>query len=271
MIRHWVQLRTSLGLPESKTLISQWVGAFGELCVASRCVACSKFAANGWACEACLAGVEFSNAGWCKVCAMPDSEPHSPGCRHSRKERKLILNHMLPWAEARCLGAYAGVIRSTCLSGKTPAGVWASAHLVKAWWARHAEWAAAIGPAWLVPIPRHWSRRWLVGHDPAQFLATALAERWSRLGGRAAGLLVRRHATPHLSGLSAENRFRVMAGLFRASRDAATKLRKNPCVVLVDDIWTSGATAISAAQCLLNAGAKSIYLATMARTLEQHI
>lgn len=254
-------------LPEHH--VAQWVGAIGELCVPSVCSGCSAFAENGWACPTCLGTTVFAEPTWCPVCAMPPTEPHTPGCRNAKSTSQLMRATRLPWVEARSLGAYAGVIRSACLSGKKASGVWASSQLVQGWWARHAGWAEDIGPAWLVPIPRHWSRRWLEGHDPARFLADELAAHWSRFGGRTAPLIIRSHATPHLSELTSENRFRIMAGLFAASSDATKRFRQVSSVVLVDDIWTSGATAISAAQCLKLAGAKSIYLATMARTLER--
>ena len=270
MIRlpHTLGRNWALALP--KLHIGQWLGAIGELCVPTLCVGCSAFAVNGWACELCMAKAELASPEWCRVCSMPVGEPHSVGCRHGSGQSNLKRNNYLPWVEARCLGAYAGVIRSACLSGKKSSGAWASAHLVQEWWARHGDWAASIGPAWLVPIPRHWSRRLLEGHDPAEFIARTLATRWSACGGRMARLLTRQKATPHLSELTAEKRFLVMSGLFATSRDSARRFSEIPNVVLVDDIWTSGATAISAAQCLKQAGAKSIYLATMARTLERH-
>lgn len=270
MIRLPLPSATAVARDLPKHPLSQWAGAIGELFVPSVCTGCSAFAANGWACEACQKRTAFADATWCPACAMPRSEPHSPGCRHDDGNRKVNQSKNLPWAEARSLGEYSGVIRAACLAGKKAAGVWASSQLVNAWWALHADWAAAIGPAWLLPIPRHWSRAWLEGHDPARFLADELAVRWSGFGGRSAQLLIRRRATPHLSELTAENRFRIMAGLFATSADAARRFTRLSRVVLVDDIWTSGATAISAAQCLKQAGAKSIYLVTMARTLERH-
>jgi orotate phosphoribosyltransferase len=53
-----------------------------------------------------------------------------------------------------------------------------------------------------------------------------------------------------------------MRGAFSVTDPAAVKLRH---VLMVDDILTTGATARSAAQALMDAGAASVWVATLAR------
>jgi predicted amidophosphoribosyltransferase len=95
-----------------------------------------------------------------------------------------------------------------------------------------------------------------------------MAQNWISSGGKSANFLKRTRATPYLSDLYTEERFRVTDQLFNVTKSAVEELTRISTVVLVDDILTTGATAISAARALKLAGAKTIYLATMARTLE---
>lgn len=245
-----------------------WVEDAAELCAPSACASCGQFAANAWCCELCRSEIAFWSAEWCPQCAMPPHEPHSPGCRSRRPDQNTLKLKRLPWSESRCLGTYSGPLRDACLAAKKTQGRWAGIHLVNEWWKMHAAWAEERGPCLIVPIPRHWSRRWLEGHDPAIFLAEQLAARWKRFSGSQASLLYRRQATPRLSELTIHERFDVMQGLFEPHKRALPELDQNRTVILVDDIWTTGATAISAAACLKAAGAGKIYLVAMARTLE---
>lgn len=248
--------------------LGSWVENAAELCAPSACISCGQFAANAWCCDSCRSESAFWSPDWCPHCGMPPNEPHSPGCRSCRPAQNTLKIKKLPWSESRCLGTYAGPLRAACLAAKQTQGRWAGSQLVHEWWKMHAAWAEKLGPCLIVPIPRHWSRRWLEGHDPALFLAEQLAAGWKRFGGRQANLIYRRQATPRLAELTIHERFDVMQGLFETHKSASAKLDQNRTVILVDDIWTTGATSISAATCLRAAGAGKIYLVAMARTLE---
>lgn len=197
---------------------------------------------------------------------MPPWQMHTPGCRSGDE---LYQTHSLPWLEARTLGAYQGVLRSACLVGKKSHGAWANRQLAIHWLEMHKNWLVDKKPLWIVPIPRHWSRRWLAGHDPADALARELARRVSMPDIRLAPFLVRRKATPHLAQLNSKERFETMHKGFECRRKACDSLQKISSVLLVDDILTTGATAMAAAFALREAGAGEIFVASMARTLEK--
>jgi predicted amidophosphoribosyltransferase len=96
------------------------------------------------------------------------------------------------------------------------------------------------------------------GHHPAERLAGELGRRWQLPVER---LLARTGTSDRQRGLSLVERRRNVRGAFRAL-DSAPKL-----VCLVDDVYTSGATANAAALALRRAGARRVEVVCLARVV----
>jgi len=107
-------------------------------------------------------------------------------------------------------------------------------------------------------VPPDPGRRLERGHHPAERLARALAAGWLL---PCTPLLERRGAARRQRGLSLAERRRNVARAFRATG------RPPPRVLLVDDVYTSGATVSAAASALRAAGARRIDVATFARAV----
>jgi predicted amidophosphoribosyltransferase len=107
-------------------------------------------------------------------------------------------------------------------------------------------------------VPPDGDRRLRRGYHPAERLAAALAGQW---GLQCEPLLTRSGHSRRQRGLSLRERRRNVAGTFRA--DSAP----GAGVVLVDDVYTSGATASAAASALLSAGSTNVQVVTFARAL----
>jgi predicted amidophosphoribosyltransferase len=78
--------------------------------------------------------------------------------------------------------------------------------------------------------------------------------------------LVRRKATPVLRGLGRKARARAMAGAFAVPERHREALRGRT-VLLIDDVYTSGATAGACVKALKRAGAAEVHLVYWARVL----
>ncbi len=128
---------------------------------------------------------------------------------------------------------------------------------------------AAEAPAAMlvVPIPLHRAKYAERGFNQARSLAREALEvlqkshpDWQlRL---APGALMRQRATESQAGLTPRRRRINLRGAFSVSDPAAIAEKD---ILLIDDILTTGATARSAAQALMRAGAKSVWVATLAR------
>jgi ComF family protein len=119
----------------------------------------------------------------------------------------------------------------------------------------------------VVPVPLHRSKYAERGFNQARSLAVYALKALSRTHPQwrltlASTTLMRLRATESQAGLTPHQRRQNVRGAFVVSDPAAVSLKH---VLLVDDIFTTGSTARAAAQALLQAGAASVWVATLAR------
>jgi len=112
----------------------------------------------------------------------------------------------------------------------------------------------------VVPVPLHRERERERGYNQAALLSKPLAKKL-RLPHKAV-LLVRTRARPDKQVLSLEERWESVRGAF-ATRPGSQV--DNLRVLLVDDVWATGATLDACARGLLEAGAKSVVGLAVAR------
>ena len=119
-------------------------------------------------------------------------------------------------------------------------------------------WTASVGRrAIFVSVPMHRAKRRSRGLDQAATLAEAVAR---RLGRRfAPGVLLRVRPTLPQGDVRVTSRARNVAGAFRVPRPRRVD---GAVVVLVDDVRTSGHTAMECARALTSAGACKVALLT---------
>jgi predicted amidophosphoribosyltransferase len=96
------------------------------------------------------------------------------------------------------------------------------------------------------------------GHHPAAGLARELGRGWEL---EVATLLRRTRSVGRQTGLPLAERRRNVTGAFEAARTA------RGTVILVDDVYTTGATVASAASALRAGGARAVHVVTFARAV----
>ena len=107
-------------------------------------------------------------------------------------------------------------------------------------------------------VPADGDRSLRRGHRPAQALALELGRRWQL---PVEPLLRRTRRVERQRGLSLQERRRNVVRAFAPCRGAPRR------VCLVDDVYTSGATAAAAASALRKGGARHVEVVTLARAV----
>jgi ComF family protein len=113
----------------------------------------------------------------------------------------------------------------------------------------------------VVPVPLHPKRLQSRGFNQASIVATAVAKTLELPLDEAS--LVRVSTTEkYRAGLDRKGRHDTVAGAFAVSHP---RLIEGENILLIDDVFTTGATVSACAEALLCAGAANVYVLTIAR------
>ncbi|HEX9629523.1 MAG TPA: double zinc ribbon domain-containing protein [Pyrinomonadaceae bacterium] len=115
----------------------------------------------------------------------------------------------------------------------------------------------------IVPVPLHNERQKARGFNQAGVLARALSVAVS-VPLDEISLVRTEHTSRHRAGMDARDRRESVEKAFAVSYPA---LIAGERVLLIDDVFTTGATVSSCAKTLLDAGAAEVYVLTIARPL----
>ena len=113
----------------------------------------------------------------------------------------------------------------------------------------------------IIPVPLHSSRERERGFNQATLLARELA-RLSRLPIDEQSVIRAVHTERHRAGMDSIARRKSVAGAFTVQRRDRIAGRR---VLLVDDVFTTGATVSACAAVLKDAGAEKVFVLTVAR------
>jgi ComF family protein len=221
------------------------------------CVVCRKPVSEAHAlCAACWAEIGFLDGPSCACCGLPfEIDPGSATL--------CAACHAEPPAfdKARSVMRYDDGSKKPILALKHGDRL----DLVPAF----ARWLERVGRALLdeadiiVPVPLHPRRLWRRRYNQAALLAARLGRRVDKPVDPLA--LIRIKPTPSQGEMpSAKARRRNVRGAFKVARPDAVRGRS---VLLVDDVFTTGATIGACARALKRAGAGKVLVLTLARVV----
>ncbi len=229
-----------------------------DLLLPPRCLGCgAAVTAAGTLCAPCWRGMTFLGAPCCACCGAPfDFEPGREAlCGACARLHP-------PFARARAALRYDEASRRLILGFKHGDRL----HLAPALgtWMRRAGAELVAEADLLVPVPLHWTRLFARRYNQAAVLAHAI----HAAGGPPVGAdcLVRRRRTPSQGKRNAAARERNVRGAFAVKPGRAVKGRR---ILLIDDVFTTGATVGECARILRRAGARQVDVLTLARTVRQ--
>lgn len=237
-----------------------WVGASVQRAIAMalppRCGGCGAVIQHNHAfCAGCWSRLRFLGPPCCAGCGTPFAFDRGEGARCAE-----CLMRPPRHAGVHAAVAYDEVARGIALRLKHSRRIGLAETMARLMTRRLPETAAV-----LVPVPLHRGRLWSRGFNQALLIAQAIGQR-SRLPVERA-VLVRHRATPMLRELGRRDRARAVRSAFSIARGRAAAVRGRH-VVLVDDVYTSGATTDACTATLLRAGAAQVSILVWARVLD---
>ena len=206
-------------------------------------------------CLDCWSALTFLGEPCCARCALPFDYGEGEEVMCGR-----CIAEPPAYDRMRAAVAYGEISRAVALKLKY-GGRPGVAETIARFMQRHID---SAGHPLLAPVPLHRWRIWRRGYNQAALIAAALAR---RAGLEAQLDLVQRvKATPVLRNMSPRERAEAVRGAFRVNPRRKTQV-KGRTIILVDDVYTSGATANACARILRRAGATQVNILCWARVV----
>ena len=214
------------------------------------CAICGRSVERRWygvACEACWNATKvFSCAETiCLKCGALDV------MRCGRCESQAFT-------AARAAGLYEGALRESVLVLKRQPHLASQLEKLLVSAARCSPLDASTR---IIPVPLHDKRLRARGFNQASIIAQSLSKSL-RLPLDEVSLLRVSGTDQYRAGLDAKGRLDTVAGAFVVRH---TRLVKDEVILLIDDVFTTGATVSACSEALIQAGAKGVFVLTIAR------
>lgn len=222
------------------------------------CPGCRRLTREpGTLCPSCWRGIRFIERPWCEVLGTPFAHDMGEGA-----VSPAAIADPPPFARARAAVVYTGaardIVQGLKYNDRTDLAPWM------------ARWMARAGAELLrdadlvVPVPLHRGRFFRRRFNQSAELARHL----SRQNGlpMSVAAVLRSRQTRQQVGLDAKAREANVRGAFAVPEAAEIEVRGRR-VLVVDDVFTTGATVSAVARALRKAGAGAVDVLTFARAL----
>lgn len=234
-------------------------GAFAaQIVFPPTCAGCRRIVSQpGTLCPDCWSGLDFLERPWCAVFGTPFSHDMGEGILSAE-----AIANPPPFARARAAVAYDGVARHMVQNLKyhdrTDLAVWMAGWMTRA----GAELIADADV--IVPVPLHKNRFLARRFNQSAELGRAVAKRTGI--DYAPEAVVRKRATRRQVGLALREREKNVRGAFVVPDSADIRIRGRR-VLVIDDVYTTGATVSAVTRALLRHKPAEVDVLTFARVI----
>lgn len=245
-------------MAEIKGLALSALETAGRVLFPPVCAGCRREVSEpGTLCGHCWRGLRFLERPWCDVLGTPFAHDMGPGMLSAD-----AIANPPPFDKARAAVTHGGIARRLVhglkYADRTELAPWMARWMVRAG-------GELIGDAdAVVPVPLH-RRRFLIRRfNQSAELGRAVA----RLTGLPfdPGAVRRVKITRQQVGLGMREREANVRGAFSVPKEADIRVRGRR-ILVVDDVYTTGATVSAVARALRKGGATKVYVLTFARVL----
>lgn len=231
--------------------------SFVDLLIPFRCIKCGLILENNQSlCTNCWGLIPFITKPVCECCGLPFDFEIEEGALCGA-----CLQTPPPYKTARSVFVYTAQSKDLILRFKHTDSLH-STPLFAAWMMNS---LGDITDPLCIPVPLHWTRLFMRTYNQAGLLALTIAKRNGWIYNPS--LLMRKRRTPSQGYLSRQERVKNIEGAFRIPERRRKELL-NKTILLVDDVFTTGATLNACSKTLLKAGAKEVHALTLGRAVK---
>ena len=210
---------------------------------------CENVNAGGFICSDCIKEITFFHEPLCQCGAILDAEYHEAKCVNCQLEPKFFYC-------ARALVDYQRRTKPLIRKLKEQNDKYLFRRCAELIFRQYSDLVRS--GELIVPVPTHWLRRLKRGFNPPDTLAYFL----SKISGVPFSKALKKiKPSGYQKQKTKQERAENVKNSFVVKGNVANK-----CIVLVDDVYTTGATTNECAKQLLSAGASKIIVLTIAKT-----
>lgn len=200
-------------------------------------------------CEECDERLEYIGKEYCLKCGKPvgDGKEYCPDC----EEKEADFKH------GRALFMYNSSMKKSIAMFKYRSQKAYAEFYGKALYQGYSDWIKLIAPDALFPIPVHRERYRKRGYNHAELLATELGKHCKVPV--ITDYLIRTKNTLPQKGLSDKERYDNLRHAFSVNGEVQELYKNLKCVIIIDDIYTTGCTMNACSRVLREQGIRSVY------------
>lgn len=242
-------------------MLAKGAKAFVDLLLPPRCPLCGDMVLEQYSfCSSCWPQLRYISAPQCHHCGRPLGNAQTD-MEHDRLICGPCMSEPPPHDGIRAVVVYDDLSRRIALrlkhAGRIGLAKFIARQLLRQMPDKTENWI-------LMPVPLHRWRLWKRGFNQSQLIANELA----RLSGSLlySDILLRKRATPPLKNMTKKQRAAAVKNVFAIHPKRAGQISGHK-IMLIDDIYTSGATSHACVKILKRAGAARVEIMCWARVL----